>query len=89
MRSIKELLAVMLEHKSLFINGLCLWASDLNWRGIISHDEFRLLQQYIDNNRPSKYSSLSAFNYRHSSFYWKCGDIIPRVKWINKHLQKK
>ena len=89
MRTTKELLEVMLEHKNLFENtGLCGLAGRLEFRDIINHQEWRRLRDYIKHNRPSKYSSLECFKQRHSAFYWRMGNLAPRVEWIKKHIKK-
>jgi hypothetical protein len=88
MRTEKELLQLMLERQDQFAKGLCIWIDLLNWSGIITYDELKLLLDYIDHNRPSKFSSLSAFKNRRGKYYWNKGDITPRIKWINKQIEK-
>jgi hypothetical protein len=88
MRTEKELLKLMLERQDQFAKGLCLWVTLLNWSGIITYDECCLLEEYIHNNRPSMFSSLSAFKNRRGYYYWNKGDITPRIKWINKQIEK-
>ncbi len=87
MRSIKELLEIMLENKSYFFSGLCDLVHDLRYCGDITQEERILLINYIKYNRPSKWSSLSAFKNRSSGYYWKRKDIKPRIKWIKKHIK--
>lgn len=88
MRSVKELLELMLEHEEEFAAGLCGWINLLNFSGVITYDEYNVLSEYIDHNRPSKYSSLSAYKNRNKGFYWKLGEIAPRIKWIKKQIKK-
>ncbi len=88
MRTEKELLQLMLERQDQFAKGLCLWVGLLCRANIITYVEYSLLKEYIDNNRPSKYSSLSAFKNRRGAYYWNKGDIKPRIKWINKQIEK-
>ena len=88
MRSVKELLEVMLEHQDKFGEGLCGWSFNLHYRGLITNGEFQLLLEYITYNRPSKFSSLLAFKNRKNCFYWERGEIAPRIKWIKKHINK-
>jgi hypothetical protein len=88
MRTEKELFKLMLERQYHFAKGLCLWVTLLNWAGIITYDECCLLEEYIHNNRPSMFSSLSAFKNRRGNYYWNKGDITPRIKWINKQIEK-
>lgn len=89
-RTIKQLLQLMLEHQELFVGeiGLCHWNFTLYTESLITFKERCLLKDFIDNNRPSKYSSMDAFNDRYRMFYWKSGDIKPRIKWIKKHISR-
>jgi len=87
MRPINELLELLLNNKSSFRYGLCSWVSNLKYRNILSRQEGALLLDYIDNNRPSKWSSIDAFIHRNKGFFWKEGDINPRIKWIKKHIK--
>jgi hypothetical protein len=87
-RSIKQLLQVMLANQDLFKTGLCNWAVQLEIWSIISEKEEIFLKQYIWKNRPSKWLSVDAFKRRNDTYYWKYGDIKPRIKWIKKHIKK-
>lgn len=88
MRSIKELLQVMLDNQQYFQTGLCKWATSIWSAKLIDHEEMRVLDRYIDSNKPKKFSSLSAFIASGSSYYWIKGHLKPRVKWIKKHIKK-
>lgn len=88
MRSIKELLEVMLENQNLFQTGLCLWARYLLDKHVITISEYDCLDCYIKKNRPFILSSLSAFNHRNRTFYWDNGEIKYRINWIKKHINK-
>ena len=87
-RSIKELLKVMLNKQELFKGGLCSWAAMLCWKKHINKKEYVLLNTYITDNRPSIFSSVDAFMHTTNLFYWKKGNIVPRIKWIKKHIKK-
>jgi hypothetical protein len=87
-RSIKELLQIMLDNKDLFKIGLCSWCRNLSVFEIINHSEKIILLKYIANNRPSKYSTLKAYRNRFSAYYWKEKDIKSRIEWIKKHIKK-
>ena len=87
-RSIKELLEVMLENQELFNGGLCSWAWYMYREDKITFEEYRILDCYIRENRPSKFSSLEAWNYQNRGYYWKYNNIKPRIKWIKKHIKK-
>ena len=88
MRTIQELLEIMLKNKSKFCYGLCGWVGELRCLKIISYKEEDLLKNYIKNNRPNIFSSLDTFINRKSPFFWRSGDIEPRIKWIKKHIKK-
>lgn len=88
MRTIKDLLELMLEHQDLYDTGLCGWVNTLCMCDIISNQEGRHLKDYIKHNRPSKYSSLECFKHRKYSNYWKIQNLEPRIKWIKKHIKK-
>ena len=88
MRSIKELLELMLSQKQLYRSGLCRWVQDIYSKDIISWEESEALLLYIRTNRPSAFSSISAFKRRNSTFYWELRDIKPRLKWLEKHIKK-
>lgn len=94
MRSIKELLEVMLDNKDLFMSGLCMWSTSLYVRDIISYDEHIVLKNYIRSNRPPFYDNFTIFCHtiRRDNpayhYYWKDGKIKPRIKWIQKHIAK-
>ena len=88
MRNIKDLLQVMLSHQYLFTVGMCMWSIDLYNKDLISSQEDDLLRKYIRDNRPSAFSSWSALTHVTDAFFWKKGDITPRVKWLEKQINK-
>lgn len=87
MRSIKELLQLMLDSKYLFKLGLCTWNYYLWDNNLINNKEYFLINKYIRRNRPSKWSGIKAFINRNSDWYWSIGDIEPRIKWLKKHIK--
>ena len=93
MRSIKELLELMLKHQDIFETGLCIWLIEMCYpslpnRKLITNEEYVLLLTYINKNRPSKWSSIDAFAHKDSNYYWSKGSIKPRIKWIKYHIKK-
>lgn len=95
MRTIKEVLQVMLQHKDKFSTGMCLWAFDLYSYGIITVWEFRSLDRYIKGNRPDYFSwtnfieNYSDISYGASSaYFFPLGKIKPRIYWIKRHIKK-
>ncbi len=87
MRSIKELLQLMLNNKHLFIDGLCQWNRALCQNQLIDYKEYSTLEDYIDDNAPFFFTIKRSFWYRGYRYYWPKGDIKPRLKWINKHIK--
>jgi hypothetical protein len=87
MRTIKELLELLLNNQHLFNNGLCLWVNHLYCFNLISHKESKIMKNYIERNRPSMFSSIDAFTQVGSEYYWERGNIKPRIKWIKKHIK--
>jgi hypothetical protein len=88
MRTIKQLLEVMLKHQELFETGLCRWSNSLYSKKLITEDEVYTLWRYIEKNRPSAFSSINAFMHQNQGWYWKVGDIKPRIKWIKQHIKR-
>lgn len=82
MRTIKELLQVMLDNQRYFRTGLCGWSRELHWEEIINYEEYDLLCGFIkDNNPKNTIHTLEIY-------YWKPREITPRIEWINKHLKQ-
>lgn len=87
MRTIKELLQIMLDRQDLFSAGLCNWVNRMYYCDIITYEERIALHGYIRENRPSKYSSINSFIHRNFLYYWSYDDISPRIKWIKEHIK--
>lgn len=91
MRTIQELLETLLKNRNLFERGLCKWVNNLYIKNIVTVDEYRILNKFINHNQPAKYISLVDFMYREmrwSNYYWKCSKISPRISWIKHHIKK-
>lgn len=90
MRSIKELLKLMLAYEGYFNAGLCVWVLELYLGDIITREEKDILLTYIKNNRPfmTLYDVKCVMLGLKSGYYWEREDISPRIKWINKHIKK-
>ena len=82
-RSTKELLELLLQRQDLFVKGLCSWVILMHIDNQISFSEQCRLQNYIEKHPPLIYK----LNIR-AGYYWKVGEIKPRIKWINKHIKK-
>ena len=87
MRTIKELLELMLENQQSFKTGLCYFALDLYYEDIITPSEYRILQNYIDSNKPTFFESPFYSFGIFGCYYWKKGNVNPRLKWIKKHIK--
>jgi len=79
MRPVIELLQIMRNNPQLFRSGLCPWASELFLKGLITFDENLRLSGYIQDHPPRGVLD-------ESFFWWRHGDIEPRLEWINYHL---
>lgn len=90
MRTIKELLQIMLDNPQHFHEGLCRWTINLCNVELINTEEYQVLKTYIKTNKPFICSSFDVLNQRISSnpYYWKIGKIEPRIKWLKKHINK-
>ena len=83
MRSKKELGKIFLKNESLFIYGLCQWTYYLMLDRKITVEEEDFIKKIIKKNKPLGYYLRSSEN---RDYYWKCGKIKPRIKWVKKHL---
>ena len=91
MRTIKELLQIMLDNPQHFEYGLCMWAINLCEEGLITGKERKLLKDYIKVNEPFIFSSFDVFKEKvidQSYYYWGIGKIEPRIEWLKKHINK-
>ena len=88
MRTIKELLQLMLDNKHLFQCGLCHWLTELFIYKLISRDERIFLLNYIKENKPEYkwYNPYMLLNHYKDSFYWIEGCITPRINWLKHHI---
>jgi hypothetical protein len=87
MRTIKELLQLMLDNQQYFQAGLCYWSNNLYANGLINMREWVLLKKYIKVNRPSAFSSINALMHRNSAYFWEPENIKYRVQWLEKHIK--
>lgn len=86
-RTIKELLQLLLDNPKWFNTGLCGWVIYTFHNSDMTHHEKYMLLDYINDNRPSIWSSIDAFKCRNTNYYWKFGNITPRIKWLKKHIK--
>lgn len=79
-------LTKMLHREEYFSNGLCFWASYLAIENEITNKQKALVHEYIKSNKPNSFWSMDKIFNKPSVFYWKEGDIKPRIKWIKMHI---
>lgn len=84
-KSIKELLELMLNNQQYFKYGLCSWVYRLYDDNLIDDNHLEILLNYIDDNKPRRFVYFHRWSRTH---YWKPGKIKPRIKWIEKHINK-
>ncbi len=90
MRTIKELLQVMLDNQKYFVSGLCNLVDNICLKDLISMKEHRILLNYVKENKPSTFSSFERFKQEicAEAYWWKKGNINPRIKWLKKHIKQ-
>lgn len=81
MRTIKELLQVMLDNQEHFRTGLCELNICLYLRGYITCNEKCIIRNYI-NMHPPENIVPGIF-----CWYWERGEKEPRIKWLKDHIQ--
>jgi len=50
--------------------------------------EYCRLTKYVNENRPSKWSSYSAYRAKGIGYFWFPGDWKIRKRWIKKQIKK-
>lgn len=92
MKSIKELLQLMLSNTHRCFAGLCALANVLVNCEIITDGEYAILLKYIQDNSPTgdiAVYSKGCFNtWYHVAGYWYPRYIKePRIKWLKEHIE--
>lgn len=87
-RSINELLQLLLDNIDQircdgYIHGLCGVAAHLNSNNNLNRTECETLIAYIKNNKPLNRRTILGHAY-----FWKEGERLPRIKWLNKHIKR-
>jgi hypothetical protein len=77
----------MFDSQNLFQFGLCRWTTKLYWQSKISYEERRILLDYIEKNAPLSFIIRDFCDYS-DGYYWKSGNIKPRLRWLKKHINK-
>ena len=85
MRSILELLKILLEHINTIgmsaeqSKGLCSLIYRLDLANIISKSEGHKISNYIYENKP---------NITYFPYFWEQGMREPRIKWLKEQIEK-
>ena len=87
MRTNKELLQVFLDNQNLFECGLCSWTGELFSKYLITKEEKSYLYNLIDDNRPFFIKFKDKLIGYINCYYWKEGNIKPRIKRLKKYLK--
>ena len=87
-RTEEELFELMLAYIDIGVVGLCHLNKTLYKKRIINFDEYVFISVYINSNRPSLFSSWSAFCNGGNSFYWTPGKHKQRIKWLKQQIKK-
>lgn len=61
--------------------GLCGWIMILEYKRIITWDEYKVLKKYIKENKPF-WSKISG-----RAYYWNRFKLKPRIEWLEKHIK--
>jgi hypothetical protein len=98
MRTIKELLIIVRDNMETenFVYGMCALIYRLLGYKTIDADEFLLLNKYFDNNVPITFNTVHNriinCNFSRSfipmTFWWGKSDKKPRIKWLNRQINK-
>ena len=81
MRTIRQLLKIMLDNQQYFETGLCRWANELRICRLINFEEQKNIEHYIDKFPTEQYTTLG------SIYYWEPCLIEPRIEWLKKHIE--
>lgn len=82
LHNLKSDFSLILQNEYWFRTGLCEWIHNIYG----SKNKFKninLLERYLKSNRPITLNRL----FTPSVYWWKKGDIVPRVKWIKKQIK--
>jgi len=81
MRTMKELLQLILGNEKLFETGLCRWAVILRLRGLITFEEYLRIINHIFLNKPDHV--ITAL----STYWWDSGLKELRITWLKEQIK--
>lgn len=93
MRTKQELLQVYLDNEKLFVTGLCYWTQGLHYRELITEEEASYINTLISKKKPIRTRlqerlHFLPYKYRKNTlYYWKIGEIEPRIKFLKRFLK--
>lgn len=87
-RPIVELLVILKQKEHLFELGICGWVHRLHEYKIINSEELDSLLEYVWENDPRWLTNLLGITKKGKGFYWQSEEIKPRLKWIDRHINK-
>ena len=89
-RSIRELLVILKDSKTIFIreecSGLCALLIEL-YPNMISKDEYVLLYNYINMNRPHK-GKHCVVSRKDNAWFWTICEWEPREAWLKDKIRR-
>jgi|WetSurMetagenome_2_1015567.scaffolds.fasta_scaffold273675_2 hypothetical protein len=89
MKTNREILIIMRDHKDLFYSGLCKLVINCKLCLLISTEEEMKILRYISHNKPKKDSPLFDKEWNNEiGYYWSIYEWAPRERWLNYHIKK-
>jgi hypothetical protein len=71
---------ILLDNQFLFTHGLCKWIRDAEEYQLINSVEYEIVDDYL----LLKLNLLKKCSF---FYYWKEGDLISRINWINEQIK--
>jgi len=78
---VEKVLKLLLDNQDLFSTGICDWVESLKKIYLITETELLWMDDYLKNNVPGPRLFIQGF-------WWNCGEIEPRIEWIQAQLNK-
>lgn len=75
MRTIDELLKIMIDNIDMLDSGLCLLIWELHMDKLMTDKEYRFLMSYIFEHSPNNINC---------GYWWPVSQIMPRLNFLNK-----
>lgn len=93
MKTTKEILILALKNIRLMNddggkNGLCHLFKSMSLSGIITIEERINAVDYLYNNKPNSYRVKLCDSFVPDYYFWKAGQVLPRILYLIKHIIK-